>query len=196
MQNNQTPTVISSAPPRRRSGFTLIELLVVLTLTVLLASFAVIYSRQSGTQIALYIEAQKMAELVFKAKSLALTAYQNPSLGHICGFGFAIDYSNREYYLFSYGVPPATGCGAIVDVDSGLISPLPGQRYVLSSNLTLQNSSDPLYYVLFIPPNPTTIISNNTSGGHSDVGLGRITLQAPNGVEMTIDINTGGQINF
>ncbi len=179
-----------------RRGFTLVELIVVLGITVLLASFAIVYSRQSGTQIALYIEAQKMAELVFRAKSLALTAYRDPSLGNICGFGFAIDYtkSPSEYFLFSYR--SSGGCGGIVDIDTTRIDTFLGERYALNPGLVLQSSGSPLYYVLFIPPNPTTIVSNSADGSHSTIGRGDIVLRAVNGAGMTITISSGGQINF
>src|SRR3989344_342808 len=181
-----------------RFGFTLIELLIVIMLTTLIASFAIVYSRQAGTQIALYVEAQKMAELVFRAKSMALTAYRDPALGNVCGFGFEIDYASQEYYLFSYDTPSLpTRCGTIATIDYGLITQLPGQRYTLSKDLELRTSPEALQYVLFIPPNPTTIVSRNGTGGSpSPNGVGTIDLQTANGSVMTIRISSGGQISF
>src|SRR3989344_6403103 len=182
-----------------RFGFTLIELVIVIMLTTLIASFAIVYSRQSGTQIALYVEAQKMAELVFRAKSMALTAYRDPALGNVCGFGFEIDYAQQEYLLFSYDVPPLPDrCGTVAAIDPDLITELPGQRYAPGRDLEVrQTPPEALQYVLFIPPEPTTIVSRNGTGGSpSPNGVGTIDLQTANGSVMTIRISSGGQISF
>ena len=54
-------------------GFTLIELMVTVSLTVLFTAFAATSNRSTNNQIALYTEQGKIINLIYKARSLAIS---------------------------------------------------------------------------------------------------------------------------
>lgn len=61
-----------------RSGFTLLEILIVISITIMISGIAISYNGSTQQQIGLYVEVQKLAELILRAKSLAVSTYRDP----------------------------------------------------------------------------------------------------------------------
>ncbi len=182
---------------RGRGGFTLIETLIVIAITTMLSGFAITYSRMSARQVALFIEEQKIAGLILRAKELAITAYIQPTAS--CGYGVRIDYVRSQYYIYSYAPPGAPGCSTVA---SNGISP--GQANFFSDMNTLNSNlafpavlpTDAITYVLFLPPNPTTVLKTNNGAASSSVP-GKVYLQTSDGSgKVFITVNLAGQVDF
>ncbi len=185
---------------KNRNGFTLIELIVVVSITAMLSSFAILYSKIGQRQITLYIEQQKIAELILRAKSLSFSTYFQP--GRTCGYGLHIDYGLRRYSIFSYLPPGPVGNPQCDTIAAAQILPSNVQTFsdlnTLDTNLAFRSPSpaDALSYVLFVPPNPTTILSANP-GGILSVNPAKIYLQTKDGGgAVVITVSQAGQVDF
>ena len=189
-------------PRSSRSGFTLIEILIVVSITVFLSAQIITYSRSGERQIALYVEKQKIAGIILKAKSLAVEAYSTGAGQTICGYGVEIDYQRGEYGIFSYDPAPPAG-----SADCSGISNLIQNRITTFSDLFKINPAltfpppgslpaDAIKYVLFISPDPTVVI-NVGQGGSPSLQAGKIYLQTKNGAAKTsITVSPAGQVDF
>ena len=185
-------------------GFTLVEIFVVVAVSALIAGLALSYSRKGEDRISLYIESQKIIELIFRAKSLSLATYANaPGSDKPCGYGLQLDYSAQQYSLFSY-VPVSAPefCPSPSDVSSvPEISrePVDGARYAYkpASGVLLQAMGDSLYVVLFVPPAPRTLLSRNFGGGGFVDLPSFVYLTTRDGsATMKIVVSPEGQVNF
>lgn len=184
---------------RTRSGFTLIELLVVLGILSILSGSLILYNHTTRQQVALYTEEAKLVQIISRAKSLSLSTYRESSSAQVCGYGVHVDYGRMTYALFSYdrGRCPVQ-CKNISAIDYGscgneMVS------YPLSRELTLLASPPAGGFriddVLFVPPDPTTLI--NSGGVLIQSGSGVIVLQTQNGSALsTITVNSNGQVTF
>lgn len=179
-----------------RKGFSLIELIVVIGVTMMFSGFVVVYSRSGQNQVALFTEENKIAQYVFRAKSLAVSTYNDPSFpGQSCGYGLEIDYSSGVYSIFNYRPVPFVNCANINPIRQDFRS------YLVSSTIprgmNFQNQTqDSLYAVLFVPPAPNTVLSNNVNGDVSS-GPVKIYLRSVDGAfSRAIGVNPAGQIDL
>lgn len=179
-----------------RRGFTLIELLVVVVITTALSSFLILYNHTSRQQIALSVDEAKLAQVIFRAKSLALSSYREPS-SDICGYGVHIDYGAGKYALFSYTKQAGVECEDITSIDFALEQ----QMSLFSLNKELVFLSPPpgggnrIDDVLFIPPQPVTFM--NSGGTFLSSGSGKIALGTEDGsANAIITVNSAGLITF
>ncbi len=173
-----------------RSGFTLVEILVVIGVTALLSSLIVTYTSTSRDQVALSIEQAKLAQMVSRAKSLSLATYGREEVP--CGYGVYIDYSLQEYTLFAY---PPGACADIPRVDPDTVMNNAVDKVALPKNVRLRASEDALGAVLFIPPDPRTLIWQ--SGDNATSTFGKIILNPPSGSpQKSVEVGVGGQITF
>ncbi|MEK9180554.1 MAG: prepilin-type N-terminal cleavage/methylation domain-containing protein [Patescibacteria group bacterium] len=199
-------------------GFTLIEILIVLAVTVLISSYVISYSKVGQNQVALEIETQKIANLILAAKAAAVATLDTPERQSartaqgriICGYGFEITYSDpASYRIFSYE-PQAATCTNInpirpqdrFSIPSGL---LPSPSAVVSANVLLNEKPcsvtpcDALHVVLFVPPNPETLLSRNGKGAlpptrERDL---RVYLETADGsAKKIITVTQSGQVDF
>lgn len=185
-----------------KSSFTLVEVLVVVAITTFLAGMVLTYSSTGRGQVALYVESAKLAQVALRAKSLAISTYNNPDTP--CAYGMRIDAPNRSYSLFSYR--PAS-CSVIL---TGGIDTTPADQagpYREIETFTLQNEvsfkdlpGEPaLEYVLFVPPDPITLIwlRGESGAGPRVDATGKVILgatQSPN--TLTVSVSPAGQISF
>lgn len=176
-----------------KKGFSLIELLIAVAITAVLSSILILYSATGRAQVALYVEEAKIAQLVLKSKSLAIATYANPGQS-TCGYGLHIDYETGRYSVFSYRT---SDCSNIFGIDTA--DPMKYKEiesYSLSSDIVFQSgSSGNLDSVLFVPPDPKTLI---WSGGGALTGnFGSIELKTLSGsASAKILVTIGGQITF
>ena len=186
-----------------RKGFTLIEIMIVITVMSILAGALVIYNSSSRQQLVIYVEQAKIAQLVLRARALALSTFTAPNAP--CGYGVYFDYANRTYSLFGYS---ERSCREISQVnhDPTIRDPVyPDQMayFVLEENklnpqLKFGAGVERLEDILFVPPDPSTKIWLEGSGAPIlSGGTGNIYLETVDGTsKLRLQVGTGGQISF
>ena len=70
---------------RFRGGFTVVELLIIISVSALLMSMVIFYSRGGEKQIILLREQAKLVSTILRSKSLAIQTFAQP--GRACGYG-------------------------------------------------------------------------------------------------------------
>ena len=182
--------IINSVNRSSIRGFTLIELLVTISLTALLSSLVIGYSHVSRDQVTLFVEASKIAQTILRAKSLAISTYNQPTVP--CGYGVEVDYlaTDPTYALFSYDNPTCV-INSITPAEKTEIS-----RFSISTGLTLQIRPDSLRNVIFMPPTPNTLLSSDPAGSLTS-GPVSIYLSTKDFSKRTpITVTKNGQVTF
>ncbi|MEK7137975.1 MAG: prepilin-type N-terminal cleavage/methylation domain-containing protein [Patescibacteria group bacterium] len=182
-------------------GMTLIELLVVVGIMAVLTGVAVGYSKQSRNQILLNVEKAKIAQTISRAKSLTLAGYTKPvSLPPPCAYGFGIDYTKGEYFIFQYNLVGCSGIASLASLDTDQNQPDPPfklfENFTLPSGVNFGQSVNKLGYLLFIPPNLTTLLfeDENTPALFQDL---TIYLETPDqSLQREIIVKTNGQLTL
>lgn len=189
---SQSPPAFSSRQRNQVWGFTLLELLIVVSITALLSSYAILYTATGRQQVALYVEASKITQTVLKSKSLAIATYANPA-APVCGYGVRVDSGASAYALFSYNAPDCSSIPSIDFADASKYTEL--ERFSLAPGLAFQTGSTPLDAVLFVPPDPETLL---WSGGTPlQSGSGFISIQTRDGLaSVRVGVSTAGQVTF
>jgi prepilin-type N-terminal cleavage/methylation domain-containing protein len=171
-----------------RRAYTLIELIVVIAITGLISGIMLVYGGVGREQINLSLEAVKIAQMISRAKALAVATYTDPSSP--CGFGVHFDYSARKYSLRSYRTSP--GCESVLGIASSAVL----NEFDLGTGLAWQRGGDSIEDVVFIPPDPKVYLFSNGTllpGGVS----GKVYLLTSGGEgARTITVNPAGQVTF
>lgn len=170
-----------------RRGYTILELLVVVAISALLSTIILTYGSGSRQQVALSIELTKMAQVISRAKSLAVATFNDPTA---CGYGVHFDYATREYYLAAYEAAP--NCPSIASVTN--IRALEA-RLRLPPEVDFGDGANKADDIFFVPPDPRTfaVIGGSLSGN----ATANIYLRTKDAVvAKTISVNHSGQINF
>jgi len=187
-----------------KRAFTLIEILITISIMGILGGFLMAYNSTSRRQVALYVEASKIAQVIFRAKAFAITTLsQNPLPGQKnCGYGVHINYGTPATYdIFIYGTFPVNfNCLSIPSMPAPAIDKsktVAVNSYTLDPNLTFDPSrSDKMDYVLFIPPAPTTLVSVDGGATISASGTS-IYLKTNDGLASSIiKVSNLGQVDF
>ena len=178
-----------------RKGFTLVELIVVLGITMMLSSVLISYNSTSREQLSLYADQMKFIGTIFRAKSLSLS----PSLSSggssiICGYGIHVDYGAIQYSLFSCNMPQGTNCQTIASPDACDKNVISISEANSKVRFISQGGAPQLDDVLFIPPDPVTLIM---SGGATSTDAS-VVLQTVGGSLKSnpISINSAGLVDF
>lgn len=196
-----------------QKGFTLLEVIIVIAISAMLSVVALGYTAVSRNQVALSIEATRIAESILHAKDLAIATYNNSS--STCGYGVAIDIANNKYSLFAYNpsaakygrVPPpcpslasTTAGGFSSSTEMGVYSQLAWQTPVANGVRLLSNGAGKdLAVVLFYPPAPATLLSSDGESFLAGATLStlEVSLRTVDGsASTTISVNPAGQISF
>lgn len=183
-------------------GFTIIETLVVVAVLAMVSATVILYGKRSSRYTALYVEKQKTAELILRAKSLAISTYTNPV--NTCGFGFMADYTRKTYSVFSYRLDPLNpDCDQIkstrINPDRVVKVNSSSSDVPLNSNLIFQTPppADAIAYLLFVPPDPVTIMSADPVNGTIFSGPGKLYLQTLDLADSaTVTVSPVGQVDF
>ncbi|MEK7212602.1 MAG: type II secretion system protein [Patescibacteria group bacterium] len=188
---------VSSLKFQEKNGFTVIELLVVIGVVILLLGCLILYGSVSRNQVALYIEEAKIAQIILRSKALSISTFGNPNVP--CGYGVQINPAAKTYSLFSYDVPD---CGAISNID---INDPNKYKTVQSSNLPKgvafqscpAGGTERLDYVLFMPPDPKTLVWVDGYPTPSAAGSGKIYLATADcSANIVVTVSTAGQVSF
>jgi prepilin-type N-terminal cleavage/methylation domain-containing protein len=175
----------------RRRGYTLIELLITVGIMGLLSGMLIVYSTTGRAQVALFVEESKIAQILLRAKSVALATYVDP-VGP-CGYGLRVDSAARTYSLFSYKESDCANITSIDPSDSAKYRVV--ETYTLPPSLAFQDGANKLDAVLFVPPDPRTFISSG--GSILSGGAGNIYLATVDGTaSIRVSVTTAGQITF
>lgn len=196
--------MITSASDKRinrsyAAGFTVIETLIVAVIIVSVSAYVVAWSNVGRRQTILQLETHKVAELILRAKSLAITTFNRPL--STCGYGVEVDYQTQTYSLFSYTPSPSQPtCTSIPVINAPNRSYISGESLKINSGVRLVGTnSDSLTFVLFVPPDPRVLISTN-SGGSVGAGPAKVYLETiddpPDRAYRGIFISTIGQVDF
>jgi type II secretory pathway pseudopilin PulG len=185
----------------RRSGFTLVEIIVVTSIVMLLSTVLIVYSNSSRQQIAAFVEAVKISQLILRSKSLAVSTYSQQ--GVACAYGLRVYYDTNRYELVTYDIAGITDCRRD-DTDVTFINdhlePLSGASYNINPDLVFDreggnlNDGDSLDYVLFFPPNPDTVL---VSGGFIVPDERSIFIKTRDKkLTKRVTVNQAGQVSF
>ncbi len=132
-----------------KRGFTTIELLVVISILSLLSAILIAYSRTGERQIILFREGAKVKEIISRAKFLSLAIYGESEVP--CGYGVHFETSGSFIIFKDLAVNCASSdrrySGSVEAYESFKLDPA-----ILFDSLTLSD-------VVFIPPNPTVVIT-------------------------------------
>ncbi len=179
--------------------------MVVVAITSLLAGMVLTYSSRGRTQVSLYVESAKLAQVILRAKSLAIATYNNPDTP--CGYGVHLDFASSTYALFSYA---PTSPGGALDCPSVATGPIDitSPAYSVIENFEMQKGvefvnigggNNGVKDVLFLPPDPTTYLwlRDGSSQPATDV-IGQIQLVSASDVNymLRLRISSAGQISF
>jgi len=167
--------------------------MVVVTVTAILAGIILLYNSSSRAQIALFTEKVKVAQVMLRSKSLAISTYTSEDPP--CGYGLYIEPSARSYSLIKYD---PGNCGELtsVDTDPSSREAAPSEHFTLPPSLTFETEDENLRYVIFIPPDPRVLLADE-SGALLARPDGNIVLRSTNGAfRAVITVNTAGQVTF
>ncbi|MDO8504369.1 MAG: type II secretion system protein [Candidatus Liptonbacteria bacterium] len=187
-------------------GFTLVEILVVLGITIFLLGMVMLYSAKSRTQMSLYVEAAKVAQVILRAKSLAIATYGTSTVP--CGYGLHVDTGAKSYSMFSYrpvnpspGGPPDCGSVSLGPIDRSQAAKDAGvyndaETFVLPNGIGY-GIANTVEDVMFLPPDPKTLIWG-PGGGAPVAPSGDIVLvsESDASASVTIQVSSAGQISF
>ena len=161
------------------SGFTLIEILVVVSITALLSSILIVYSRVGERQILLFREQAKIINMILKSKSLALQTYVTGE--KICGYGVHFE-APRSVILFK---DSADDCATSDNIYSGAGEDFEKMKL---DNLIVFLELD-FTDILFIPPDPQVKLTPALSAG-------TISIKADDSESVAkVKINSAGQVS-
>ena len=162
-----------------KNGYTLVEILVVMSVMALLSGVLIAYNRTGEQQIVLFKEQAKVINTILRAKSLSISTYTKE--GAPCGYGVHFDGTAKTYILFKEANPCSDNKYTGIDENFEL-NTLPA---------TLNFSNLELADILFIPPEPKTIIN----GDPNQVGTFSVIISAVSGnSSKSVNVNNYGQI--
>ena len=185
---------------RARRAMTLIELLVVIAIMAVLTGITVGYSKQSRNQILLTTEKAKIAQTIQRAKSLTLAGYTKPIIQPPpCSYGVAVNYPDpNQYIIFKYNLPDCRDVANLTQINEGQITTV-DQPYSLAQGVNFKpenENNDNLKYLIFIPPNLTTLIFSEGNIPPSDQPLAIYLETTDQSLDNKIIVNPNGQLSL
>ncbi len=152
---------IKSVPSRTYlkplAGFTLIEMLITISIISILLSSMVSSSSLGRREFILTSSQQQLRAIISRAKSLSLSTALS-TLGTICGYGVRIDKDSKTAFIFR-DLKISANCPGDNIYSAGGSEKLGGSlnEIKLDNSLSFSGNTD----VVFIPPDPTTIINGD-----------------------------------
>lgn len=164
----------------KSKGFTLIEMLVVISIMTLLSSLLILYSRTGENQIILFREQARVISILNRAKSLSVQMFNAPESP--CAFG--VNFSPTGTFLIFRDL--ASDCRDADHKYSGTNELF--EKYQLDSRIKFGELT--LTNVIFIPPDPTTLIDDGSNKIDATITLQTLDASA----FLKVKINNAGQI--
>jgi prepilin-type N-terminal cleavage/methylation domain-containing protein len=173
----------------KRDGFTILEMLVVISVMTTLSGILVIYSRTSENQILLFKEQAKIVSAFFRAKTLASQTFSETD-PKPCAYGVAL--SGTDFYIFKDLPDSATpdDCATANRQFDGTTSGEVFEVIPLDERLVLGSADTTFDEVLFIPPDPSTLLNRSAA-----VATAQVVVKVSGGDSgLGVRINDAGQI--
>jgi len=170
--------MIMSIKNTKARGFTVVELLIVMSISALLMSLLIFYSRAGERQIILLNEQAKLVNAILRSKALSIQTYNQPV--RVCGYG--VHFSQAGYLIFKDLADNCSSSDKRYSGDNEMV-----QLFVLDQAVKFRDV--PLTDVLFVPPDPV-VVFNPTNLTEATVILADKNDQLSLGVK----INSAGQV--
>jgi type II secretory pathway pseudopilin PulG len=183
-------------------GFTLVELLITISLIILFTATAATYNRTSDQQISLFREQGKVANEIYKARSLAITTFNRTSQSKDvpCGYGIHIDSAdsiilfkepasemrNKNCTDFTSSIYNGDASKNVEVVPVEGVSIMEGGASITAPDEEI--NADNQIDILFVPPDPTVYSNKNFP---ITLSLKATRIESP----LDIVINEFGQIS-
>lgn len=175
----------------KQSGYTLIEMLVVIAMaSILMGTTLYNYSRQRSNDVVLF-ETQKLAQYIRRAQNLALS----PQLeaGPVNGFGIYVSRALNTVTLFK-----DLNSNYLYDGGSEKIESFDLDQKVIVTGLQAPDSNpfpdESELNILYIPPDPTLRIFNNSTDTGASIGKITIAFAADTSKTRVINFNSVGLV--
>lgn len=186
-----------------RPGFTLVEVMVVMAVTAMLSALILVYNASTRETLRLFTEKARVAQLILRAKSLALSTYSENDTP--CGYGVRFQHEEARYALVAYRLASCTDRSR-VDVDEEAFETVQLSSFDLPATLEfVTDGSSPTdtadrveeaSYVMFIPPDPLVMVARE-DGTLIENGLGKIELRVKGRpTNAIVTVNASGQVTF
>lgn len=150
---------ISAGKSKERAGFTLIEIIIVFSIVGVLMTGLTLYSRKSEKLLLLFKEQARIVGALQKAKSLAMGAYGQQNAP--CGYGVHFNAAPvNTFVIFRDLGQTGQPCSSFADKvltagnSSEIVETLALDRFLAFGAL-------PAADVVFIPPEPETVLDND-----------------------------------
>lgn len=164
---------------KNKKGFTLLEMLVVISIMALLSSLLILYSRTGENQVLLFREQSRLITALNRAKSLSVQLYNTPETP--CAFG--VHFSQTEFLIFRDLASDCQNAGHTYSDPGELF-----ENYQLSPKIRFRQLD--LTDIVFIPPNPKTLIDNDPNKANATIILETLDGNA----SVNVTVNNAGQI--
>ncbi len=202
---------------RKQYGFSLVEALVVVSVTVILTTILVLYSRSGDAQVVFFREQSFIVASLLRAKGFAIETFQpelQPGLSpaanpeRVCGWGIFFDKDNGEFIVFrdlasGGGQSGCTSANGSFDSASGEVFETftlpPALKFSClathdGAGQMCSGSGPSKISVLFIPPDPEVRFRPNQNAAEAVIELG-FTDPAVSSRTATIRVTEGGQVS-
>lgn len=186
----------SSVYRSSRPGFTLVEVMVVMAVTAMLSALILVYNASTRETLRLFTEKARVAQLVLRSKSLALSTYTDAREAP-CGYGVRFDRTAGTYALVAYR-PASCRDRSRVNTDPDLFEVVQLSEFTLPATLEFEDTGEArdIGYVLFIPPDPSVLVARD-DGSLIEGGSGKVALKIRNkDTDAIVTINAAGQVTF
>lgn len=165
----------------KNRGFTVLEMLVVISIIILLSSLLILYSRAGENQIILFRDQSRLIMVLNRAKSLSIQMFNAPESP--CAFGVHFSQAENAFLIFRDLAVTCQNADHVYTETGELF-----ERYQLSSKIKFGGLT--LTDIVFIPPDPKTLIDNDPNKIDATV-----TLETLNGsASLRVKVNNAGQI--
>lgn len=181
---------------QRKAGFTLVEIMVVLAVTAMLSSLILVYNASTRETLRLFTEKARVAQLVLRAKSLAISTYTETGVTP-CGYGLRFNRVTGSYALVAYR-PASCRDRSRVDTSDDAYEVVQATTFELPSTIEFEDRGDAkdVSYIIFIPPDPAVLIARD-DGSLVEDGLGRVAMRIKGReTDAIVTINAAGQVTF
>ncbi|OGZ00564.1 MAG: hypothetical protein A2946_02330 [Candidatus Liptonbacteria bacterium RIFCSPLOWO2_01_FULL_53_13] len=165
-------------------------MLVVIGVTGLLSGMVILYGGSGRRLVSLSVEAAKIAQVIQRAKAASVLVEYRPA-EPVCGYGVHLAYAERRYTFFRYLASTLEDCNTISNIDAGYDEI---NSFSLPKGIVFKDASDGISDILFIPPDPRTLLFRSTARVNGNY---KILLASEDGtLEHAVGINSGGQVSF
>jgi len=175
----------------------------VIALSVLFSTFVILYGHGGQESVALTVEEAEISQLILRAKDLSVTTYTDSAGG--CADGVQINPASGTYSLFIYQPNAAGTCPSLASTSDAAdfkklakLVQYDSQSWNVhnAQGIVMASGTDQLEDILFYPPAPATLISQNNKTFLNNPPTSYIYLQAQvGGASATIAVNPTGQVS-